>query len=236
MNIPEAIKYPRELSLLGPWPEVHGAHLTFVASEDFRQTAMVVPSPSSSAKAKAVLREEARARRRAFVAGLAADQRELLEASLCGVLEPLMTSAGIVAGYHAIGSEIDPQMAMHWAGNHLTIVALPAFAERESTMIFRVGDYAEAGPYGIPQPPRHASQVAPDLVLVPLLAVDQAGTRLGQGGGHYDRVLAKLRTNGARIIGLGWAIQRVDFALPREPWDVPLDGFASPDGLEWFPA
>jgi 5-formyltetrahydrofolate cyclo-ligase len=74
--------------------------------------------------------------------------------------------------------------------------------------------------------------VEPDVILVPLIAVDARGTRLGRGKGHYDRVLAPLRRKGAKLIGVGWQVQRIDDEIPRDPWDVPMDGFASPDGLE----
>ena len=69
---------------------------------------------------------------------------------------------------------------------------------------------------------------------MPLVAIDGNGTRLGQGKGHYDRVLAKLREHGALLIGVGWEVQMLDELIPRRPWDVPLDGFASPAGLEMF--
>jgi 5-formyltetrahydrofolate cyclo-ligase len=70
--------------------------------------------------------------------------------------------------------------------------------------------------------------------LVPLIAVDRLGTRLGRGKGHYDRVLAPLKRKGARLIGIGWALQRIAADIPRDPWDVQMDGFASPEGVEWF--
>ena len=76
--------------------------------------------------------------------------------------------------------------------------------------------------------------VEPDLILVPLLAVDRKGMRLGQGGGHYDRALPALKAKGARVIGVGWAMQLLDTLLVADPWDVPLDAFASPDGLVEF--
>jgi 5-formyltetrahydrofolate cyclo-ligase len=76
--------------------------------------------------------------------------------------------------------------------------------------------------------------VQPDLVLVPLIAVDGLGTRLGRGKGHYDRALTRLKKSGARLIGVGWPIQRLTETIPRDAWDVPLDAFASPDGLELF--
>ena len=84
-------------------------------------------------------------------------------------------------------------------------------------------------------PPRlTAPPVEPDLILVPLVAIDWLGTRLGRGKGHYDRVLRPLRKGGARLIGVGWSLQRIEGVIPTDPWDVPLDAFASPDGIEYF--
>ena len=64
---------------------------------------------------------------------------------------------------------------------------------------------ALTGPFGIMQPKRSAPVVEPDLILVPLIAIDGQGTRLGRGKGHYDRALGRLRKTRARLIGLGWA-------------------------------
>jgi 5-formyltetrahydrofolate cyclo-ligase len=69
---------------------------------------------------------------------------------------------------------------------------------------------------------------------VPLIAIDGRGTRLGRGKGHYDRALIHLKKIGARLVGIGWPVQRLSEAIPADEWDIPLDGFASPDGLEWF--
>jgi 5-formyltetrahydrofolate cyclo-ligase len=76
--------------------------------------------------------------------------------------------------------------------------------------------------------------VDPDLILVPLIAIDGRGTRLGRGKGHYDRALARLRKSGARLIGVGWQIQRLADRIPADDWDIPLDAFASPKGVERF--
>jgi 5-formyltetrahydrofolate cyclo-ligase len=83
------------------------------------------------------------------------------------------------------------------------------------------------------QPKPSAPEVEPDLILVPLIAIDSRGMRLGRGKGHYDRTLGRLRKSGARLIGVGWQMQRLE-VIPADPWDVHLDAFASPDGLEWF--
>ena len=165
---------------------------------------------------------------------LSAEKRSALEAALADVLWPLVERATIVAAYSPRGSEIDPSALLFRAGNAFKSVAYPAFTSAEAPMIFRSGQCAEDCPVGGVQPPHQAKEVRPDLILVPLLGVDPGGHRLGQGGGHYDRALPVLREFGAIIIGIGWAMQRLDRASPAEPWDVRLDGFASPDGLEMF--
>jgi 5-formyltetrahydrofolate cyclo-ligase len=99
---------------------------------------------------------------------------------------------------------------------------------------FLAGEPVESGPWSVLQPAADAPHVFPDLVLMPLVAADRRGTRLGQGKGHYDRVAAALRAHGALLIGIGWAVQMLDGQIPADPWDVPMDGFASPEGLEMF--
>jgi 5-formyltetrahydrofolate cyclo-ligase len=220
------------LSLPEPWFGSYGAHLTFVASEDFRQTATVVPSPPFPALTKATLRAAALDARKAFVASLSDADRTLLERRLAEQLTAICANATVVAGYSPLGSEISPLLAMEEARAVGAIVAFPAFSDPAKPFRFLAGDPMVGGPFGILQPRPTAPPVEPDVILVPLIAVDGRGTRLGRGKGHYDRVLAPLRRKGAQLIGVGWAVQRIDDEIPRDPWDVPMDGFASPDGLE----
>ncbi len=130
--------------------------------------------------------------------------------------------------------EISPLLAMGRAAcAHLTLT-FPHFVDRDSRMTFRAGTPDEPGPWGILQPAADAAILSPDLILMPLVAVDGAGNRIGMGKGHYDQALPGLRAAGARLIGCGWDFQRIDERLAPDPWDVALDGFASPDGLEMF--
>ncbi len=168
--------------------------------------------------------------RKLFVASLSSARRDELEARLADNLRPLIDQADAVGGYHAIGSEIDPSPALAIAKSH----ALPAFDADAVAFTYRHGPATAIGPHGIPQPEAGAALLSCSLLLIPLLAIDPNGHRLGQGGGHYDRVLPALRESGATLVGIGWDLQRLSAALPREPWDVPLDGFASPAGLEMF--
>ncbi len=83
--------------------------------------------------------------------------------------------------------------------------------------------------HGISEPWRGRSRPpwAMDAILLPLLGADRQGTRLGQGGGYYDRCLARLRLRKPPLIGIAYEIQIVD-ALPRAPWDIPLDAVITP--------
>ena len=214
-----------------------------MASEDFRQTATVVPSPplppGDSPQpipplSKDALRTAALDARKAFVRTLDDAGRTLLEDQLARHLTSLCADARVVGGYSPLGSEISPLRAMEEARAVGAIVAFPAFDNPAKPFRFRAGDPLVPGLFGIMQPKPRAPVVEPDLVLVPLIAVDPSGARLGRGKGHYDRVLGKLKRSGARLIGLGWPMQRLDDTIPADPWDVPLDAFASPDGLVWF--
>ena len=228
-KIPEAIKYPRGLSLVGPWSGTYGSHLTFVASEDFRQTAMVVPSPPISGD-KMLLRRQARMARRAFVDSLDQERRGLLEARLAKHLAPLVERSRVIGAYCPLPHEISPLPAVADAST----VAYPAFAAPHLPFRFLAGDPVEIGPFAALQPMQSALEVFPDLVLVPLVAIDRAGTRLGQGKGHYDRVLGDLKRRGALLVGIGWTMQLIDDLIPVDSWDVPLDGFACPTGVKMW--
>ena len=195
---------------------------------------MVVPSHPIPPLSKDSLRAAALEARKAFVRTLDDMQRTRLEEKLAEHLTSLCAGASVVAGYSPLGSEISPLLAVEEARAVGAIVAFPAFADPAKPFRFLAGDPVGCGPFGILQPKASAPPVEPDLVLVPLIAVDAAGTRLGRGKGHYDRVLAKLRRNGARLVGVGWPMQRLDAEIPHDPWDVPLHAFASPDGLEEF--
>jgi len=207
---------------------------------------MVVPSPpfppgppmhdepGMDPLSKEPLRRAALDARKAFVRTLSDADRALLEQKLAEHLTSLCANASIVGGYAPLGSEISPLLAMEEARAVGRIVAFPAFDHPAKPFRFRAGDPLDAGPFGMMQPKLKAPVVEPDLILVPLIAIDGRGTRLGRGKGHYDRALARLKRGGARLVGVGWPLQRLADTIPTDEWDVALDGFASPDGLEWF--
>ncbi len=193
----------------------------------------MVPSPLPPLS-KNSLRSAALDARKAFARSIDDSARTLLEEQLAQNLTSLCAAARVVGGYSPMGSEISPLPAMEEARAVGSVVAFPAFSNPAKPFRFLAGDPLVPGPFGILQPKKSAPPVDPDLVLVPLIAVDPHGMRLGRGKGHYDRVLGPVRRSGATLIGVGWSIQRLEDTIPADPWDVPLDGFASPEGLEWF--
>ena len=195
---------------------------------------MVVPSHTPVLADKVALRRHGRELREAFVQTLNPDERDRLERKLADVLDPMLARSRVAGGYAPLPHEISPLPALRAAAARGTLIAYPAFADHQSNFRFLAGDPVETGPWSVLQPALGAQQVFPDLVLMPLVAVDGRGNRLGQGKGHYDRVAGELRQHGALLIGLGWAVQRLDTNIPDDPWDLPLDGFASPEGLEMF--
>lgn len=132
-----------------------------------------------------------------------------------------------IAGYFPFRSEFDvlPLLrVLHEADHQL---ALPVIVGRDHALQFRryrPGDAMAMNALGIPEPGAEAESVAPTHVLVPLLAFDDLGYRLGYGGGYYDRTLAALRSEGHQVqtVGIGFDIQRVD-VVPRGAADQHLE-------------
>ena len=192
---------------------------------------MVVPSPSPPGKTE--LRREALALRRDYARSLAPGVRAELERKLARIVLPRLMTARIVAGYHPLRDEISPCSILESLGDGQR-AALPWFQGRDSRMLFREAPAVEPSPWGVLQPRPDAEALAPDLLLLPLVAADRRGTRIGHGKGHYDRALAHLRDGGGPIlaIGLAWEPQIIDEPIPTDPWDVPLDAIATP--AEWI--
>jgi 5-formyltetrahydrofolate cyclo-ligase len=141
----------------------------------------------------------------------------------------------IVAGFSPIRDEIDPtplMLALQAKGARLCLPVTPPRGS-SAPLTFRAwspGDPLDRSPFGVPEPHPDASEVEPDLLLVPLLAFDGRGGRLGYGAGHYDRTLRALRARRKVIaVGLAYAAQARD-DLPLEPHDEPLDAILSEMG------
>ena len=192
---------------------------------------MVVPSlPPADSISKASLRAQAKARRAAIVSALSDTDRAVAAAALAERVVDQLRGTRVVAAYLPIGSEIDTLRLIDRLVSHGAAMALPHVEGREGLLRFLAwtpGEALIAGPLGLRQPDRAASEVTPDIILTPLLAFDASLRRLGYGAGHYDRAFAALP--GARRIGLAWSGQQVDY-VPADEWDVPLHAVATEKG------
>ncbi len=131
----------------------------------------------------------------------------------------------VVSGYLPVRDEIDPRPLMQALAERGAELALPRI-EADETLSFRrwsFGAPLEDGPFGLREPASDAERLNPTLLLVPLLAFDDSGMRLGYGKGHYDRALADLRASG-RVFAcaLGFQAQKIE-AVPSEAHDQPMD-------------
>ena len=137
-----------------------------------------------------------------------------------------LPSGGIAAGYIAHDGEMDPMPVMESLRARGFGLALPCVAARGQPLAFRLyrpGDALVSGARGLMEPEPDADEAEPDLILVPIVAFDACGYRLGRGGGHYDRTLAALRANKPVLaVGLAFSCQNVP-DLPRAAHDARLD-------------
>jgi 5-formyltetrahydrofolate cyclo-ligase len=134
--------------------------------------------------------------------------------------------ATVVSGFWPIKEEIDVRPLLIELFNRGCQLALPVVTGKGQRLLFRAwrpGDSLEAGVFGTLQPSTRRETVEPEALLVPLLACDQDGWRLGYGGGFYDRTLAALRARGKiTAVGVGFDGQLVP-AVPHGPQDQRLD-------------
>ncbi|MEW9856784.1 5-formyltetrahydrofolate cyclo-ligase [Novosphingobium sp. M1R2S20] len=189
------------------------------------------PNSETNANLKARLRKHYRALRREHVASLPDRMRALLFLRPPAPLVSLIPEDACVALYHPHPNEAPTQAYAQWLHEHGRRLALPYFADRSAPMAFRalpdphVMSALAPGPFGVSQPPEDATEVTPQVLLVPLLAFTADGTRLGQGGGHYDRWLADHPD--ALAIGLAWDCQLAEH-LPAEAHDRRLSAVVTP--------
>jgi 5-formyltetrahydrofolate cyclo-ligase len=138
-------------------------------------------------------------------------------------------TGAIVAGFLPIGEEIDLRPLLHALHERGHPVALPVTPKRGQKLTFRLwvpGGELVAERFGTLRPT--GPEAVPDFLLVPLLAFDAKGGRLGYGAGFYDRTLPTL-PNRFRL-GCAYAAQQVD-EVPVGPYDIPLDAVATENGI-----
>jgi 5-formyltetrahydrofolate cyclo-ligase len=182
----------------------------------------VMPN-SSSAIPKTELRRQAIARRDALPAGERAQAAETIATRAFPVA---VAPGAIVAGFMPMKSEINPLPLMRKLAAAGARLALPVVAGQGKPLIMRAWAFGEpliAGVWGIREPAPLAPAVAPDILIVPILAFDRAGQRIGYGAGYYDLTIAALRARQAVVaIGVAFAAQEIA-AVPATSRDAPLD-------------
>ena len=173
--------------------------------------------------AKAALRREATGRRDA----LPAKAREAAaEAIAAGVFPPPIAPGTVVSGFMPLKSEINPLPLMQKLRAAGARLALPRIVGRGSPLSMRTWEFGaelERGQWGIREPTSDAPEINPDILLVPLLAFDRAGYRIGYGAGYYDVTIKGLRAiKSVTAIGVAFAAQEVS-KIPITPRDERLD-------------
>lgn len=194
------------------------------------------PTPSATATlSKSVLRQQALQNR-------ADTRRSLGEAAAQAILDHFLadvprTSGAAIAGYYPIRSEADPMPLMSELGQLGHTCALPrVFGADKPLRFFRwkPGDETDEGAFGTRVPVKKAEEVIPDILLVPLVAFDLNGFRLGYGGGFYDRTLEALRAKRPCLaVGIAYSIQEYDM-LPHDVYDQRLDWVVTEKGSRRF--
>ena len=148
---------------------------------------------------------------------------KVCELALTNIVWP---QGAVVSGFWPYRTEIDLMPLLKRLHENGLNLCLPVVDEMDQPLLFRSwapGDPTEPGKWDIPVPADSAEEVTPSILLVPMLAFDRRGYRLGYGGGFYDRTLEKLRAEGEiTAVGVAYHGQEVG-AVVRGVDDQPLD-------------
>lgn len=182
---------------------------------------------------KATLRSEAR-KHRAWI-DAATEPPEKAADLFFDIIKPKTDQ--VIAAYYPVGREFDALYVLERAHEQGITCALPKIEENSRVLKFvkwTPETEMTLGPHNI-QTPLTEDELSPDIIIVPLLAFDRQGTRLGQGGGYYDATLAHWRAQKEiTAIGMAFSQQAVLFKLPRELHDEPLDWVITPKEAHYF--
>jgi 5-formyltetrahydrofolate cyclo-ligase len=188
---------------------------------------------------KAALRKQLLAARSELPADQRRDAGRLIRDALLDF--PPLQMAGTVAAYYSVGTEPDTRGLVYALWKRGTYVLLPLLLPDGDLdwASYEGPDSLVPGPRGLAEPgepPRGADAVArADVILAPALAVDQAGNRLGRGGGSYDRALARVGPL-IPVIALLYDAELLSH-VPAEPHDTPVRAAVRPAaGITWLPA
>lgn len=203
--------------------------------------------PTASALEKTRIRQAMRRRRAALSSDEARHASEAMHRLIFAC--PEFQNARAIHCYLSFGAEIQTAPLFERCRQAGVLTYAP-FLNQETGVLeiapWQPGDAVSTGAFGVPEPAVRAQGESglppPSVVLVPGLAFDQLGNRLGYGKGYYDRFLARLAesANDARqptlrgkkpvLIGLAYEFQVLN-SIPRDPWDIPMDIIATDCGI-----
>lgn len=188
---------------------------------------MVMPDTASLSDLpaiKAALRHEMAERRRDEAARAAPSAGEIAKNHFLASI-PLHDGA-TVSAFWPLPDEFDTRPLMYALHERGHPIGLPVVEKRGLPLRFRVwepGTPLVRGNFNVEIPAAHCPECVPEILVVPLLAFDREGYRLGYGGGFYDRTIAGLRAIGPTIaVGYAYAGQEID-AVPHDETDAQLD-------------
>lgn len=179
--------------------------------------------PTTLEDTKAALRREAIARRDALPAAARQQAAEIIaERDFPVAVAP----GAFVSGFMPMRSEINPLPLLRKLAEAGARLALPVIAGRGKPLIMRAyafGDPLVSGQWGIREPRPDAPEVFPEILIVPLLAFDRSGHRIGFGAGYYDMTITALRARKPIVaVGIAFAVQEIP-QVPATPRDARLD-------------
>jgi 5-formyltetrahydrofolate cyclo-ligase len=189
---------------------------------------------------KASLRKQLRAQRRSLSGAEHARRSGLAAKAIAGL--PRFRAGKRIAVYLPFDQETDTAALIAAARRRGVRLFVPVIVDRRHGRVrfYPLDRKTRRGVFGIRVPTDLGRPVPPrwlDLIVIPLVGVDDAGRRLGMGGGFYDRALKFRRSRrgwrGPQLTGLAFDCQRTDSKF-AEPWDVNLDSLATESGLQHY--
>ena len=185
-------------------------------------------------------KESLRRHFRALRQGLVERAQPAIEAQAQKQVTELLADGRLLGLYCPLPGEINLLSLQNLLPGQLALPAITAGPRDPSARLvyrpWRAGDPLEPDGCGIQAPLAGAGELPAEalgLLLVPALACDASGIRLGYGGGWYDRLRAEpawAQVPAVAVLPRGCRVER----LPRDPWDVPLQGWLDEDGLAWL--
>lgn len=195
--------------------------------------------PNPILQEKHALRERMKAWRASLSAAQQAAAGDALAAHGIEFLGVQSPADKVVSAFAPMAGELRVWPLLRRLGSQGFQLCLPVMQGKGKPLIFRAwkpGDAMDSGVWGIAEPKADKTVLEPDILLIPLLAFDRKGWRLGYGGGFFDRTLARLRA-AKKVIAVGLALdgQRVD-EVPHLDYDQRLDWVLTPSGPTSFTA